>query len=139
MEFRWNGLDCDAVISQKLENDPARIVHTYDKFGAVVMASTFDRYLHADMRGKKFHSKSIAMHFFSFAFGFSLLKFNQIGIDLVDLVLLRPDQPIQRNNKRAMRLHLQQQPQHTMHKERATTRRHIKRRPHREPMQVSIH
>lgn len=56
-----------------------------------------------------------------------------------DLVLLQLDQLIQPNNKQAMQLHLQQQLPHTMHKGLATTRRPIKRQPHREPTQVSIY
>lgn len=75
---------------------------------------------------------------FSLAFEVFQLKFYQIEYNLFDLVLLPLDQHILRNNKQATRLHLRQQLRRTMHKERATTRRHIKRRPHREPMQVSI-
>lgn len=78
------------------------------------------------------------MQFFRLRFKFFQLKFYQIEINLFDSVLLPLDQPILRNNKQATRLHLRQQLRRTMHKERATTRRHIKRRPHREPMQVSI-
>lgn len=46
---------------------------------AVVMASTFDRYLQADMRKKKIHSKSIAVHFV--VFFFFLIRWKLIEIE----------------------------------------------------------
>lgn len=110
------------------------------------MASTFDRYLHADTswgknaRGtkSKYNAIAIVRDVLCRFHGPNIELRRNFKILLRDFsVRLRLDLLIQHNNKRAMRLHLQQQLRHTMHKERATTRQHIKRQPHREPMQVS--
>lgn len=133
----------DEFISHKLINDPALNYTIYDIWqfqclcNGVDFGSIFAR-RHESKKKKSLKIDGDAIYLFMFFVFFSRWNLIESTLFCSDLVLLLLDQPILRNNKQAMRLRLQQQLRHIMHKERATTRPPTKRRPHRAPMQVSI-